>query len=151
MSSAILDPANESLASANKDWLLWQNVPQADVTYYQLTALGLHRDSTRNPTHILAQEMVHVPNMDDPRYKFRVARAGVFPLANMLRAYERLGGLPPGGGMKRLEEMLHESRPENPPMVYIPMITFSHTLDIYALHIGGLYEVGIAARLTVPV
>ena len=36
MTNAILDPANESLASANKDWLLWQNVPQTDVTYYQL-------------------------------------------------------------------------------------------------------------------
>ena len=140
MAKAALELANEPLARANKDWLLWERAPKIDITYYQLTALGLHRDPTHNSTHILAQEVVHVPNMRDPRHKFRVARAGVFPIADMLCAYEQLEDNPPGWGMKRLEEMRDESQPAGPWGVYIPIITFSRTLNIYSLVIGGSYE-----------
>ncbi|GBE89834.1 hypothetical protein SCP_1701590 [Sparassis crispa] len=62
------------------DWLKWRNLTPMPLVHALIHALSLKRDPTRGSRHAFAELVEHMPQVKDPRYKFRVIECGVFRL-----------------------------------------------------------------------
>lgn len=112
---------NPRAAQQEQDWLAWRQIPHSEDAIARALALGLHRDLTRSRTHIIIQRVVHVQKARELRFKFRVAKAGIFRVKDAARFLEYSFGLARGTGedwvRTELEGTLAHRRPDTVPVL----------------------------------
>ena len=91
------------------DWITWRHLKRPNINIARALALGLDRNPSRSRTHILLEEVVHVPDAKYSRDRFQVAKAGVYKLDDVWSEIDRLVGCNPGEGKKAIDEMLIEA------------------------------------------
>ncbi|KAK0433583.1 uncharacterized protein EV420DRAFT_527079 [Desarmillaria tabescens] len=79
-----------------------------DTTECLVPALGLVRDTSRGRTHIIYQEVEHVPSAKNPLDKFRSTRIGVFKQEDVWKDLESRLGPDSGDAKMHIREMLKE-------------------------------------------
>ena len=115
-----------------KDWNTWCQAPLEALTRAQAQALGMHVDADRGRSHMLIQEVVHLPREREVRRKFAIVRAGVFRVRDVLRGIEATFKLAEGQGAAYVQERFEswEKSVSAPPELYSEMIFPVVTLSI---------------------
>ena len=118
-----------------KDWNTWCQAPLETLTraraQAQAQALGMHVDADRGRSHMLIQEVVHLPREREVHRKFAIVRAGVFRVRDVLRGIEATFKLAEGQGAAYVHERFEswEKSVSAPPELYseviFPVVTLS--------------------------
>ncbi|GBE89831.1 hypothetical protein SCP_1701560 [Sparassis crispa] len=66
------------------DWMKWRTLIPTPFFHALIHAFALKRDSTRGRKYIFVELVEYMPNVKDPRYKFRVIECSVFRLEDVV-------------------------------------------------------------------
>jgi len=145
-----IDPSGAQKAS---DWIKWRDGSHIANTYALAFTLGLHRDPSGGRTHIVFKQVEYTPHASkDIRHKFRVARCGVYRIADVLSDIELMMGLNKGEGKEYVQSLLDELDSTNRALSLVPILdlTFGEGIETWmgsiALTVDGLRQLPYSAN-----
>ncbi|KAK0501488.1 hypothetical protein EDD18DRAFT_737949 [Armillaria luteobubalina] len=95
-------------AQRASDWHVWRDTPRRAHALCFASGLGLSRDDSRSRTHIVFQQVEHVPDAKNMLERFKTTGVGIYKLADVWQDFEAVMGLKAGEGKSFIDEVLEE-------------------------------------------